>query len=1022
MRRRLLTLVVLGAALLVGAALCAAPALADSGRSDTLVLRNLGHGKAALVVFASSASSLTPTTVWSGALPTGARLAAGSFDGAAADEALVLAPRGRLGARLYLFSPGVTGYACTTVWNTTKAGFSVASSKVVAADINGDGRDELVVLVPSSARGARLLGFTVNGAKLSRTTPWSSGHAPFAIASAQLAAGDLTGSGKTDLLVFSQAKSSAGLWGFRQSGTKLALHGHWSGHLPANTKLACGVTSNASRFSAWLVSPTSSSKARLTTLRATSRGFAAHRAWSGSLRLSDAQLSGVDLAGAGPVDLVVLAPKGKTGATLRTLTPKGSGYSAQVAWSVASGYQAARLTCAPSLAGVLAPHAVSLPSSATSNLVATSSDLSTLTFSGGAPSGATVGSVLVGAPTTLAPQGILCQVTGVSSDAGRTTLSTTPASLDQAFSSLDLSYSHQLSVTDFAHLKLAKGVRLAAVHPARYGPLGTTLAPPSVTVAIDHDIDGLHLDGSLTLSERVDLDADITWLGGLKSASVTSTSTEDGSLTATASAGWSKQKEVTQYLGSWPIVIPTPLGFPIELTATLNLVVGAKASFEVGVTTGVTEHADFTIGASYANGRFTPIAKPGFSAHCVPRTPTIYGTADVKAYMGPQLLTTLYDVAGPSVGVDGYGEFEADTTADPWWTLHGGLEGSIGFEMQILSHVVASWNYSHNFYDHIFAQAPGGSTPTPTPSPTPTATPTPTPSPSPTPTPPGPSTLIKSIDFPDAAHGWAVCDDGNIVATSNGGSTWSVQDSPTSSTLWSVDFVDASNGWSVGDDGIVLHTTSGGISWTAQSVSPGAQFLSVSAVSATQAWIVGADTVFHTSDGGASWSPEPLPAGMSPQAVDFVNAQQGWVCSWDANGGSIAYTQDGGSTWTRQDASAAGGLLGISLVDAQNGWAVGNYGALLHTSNGGASWTPQTSNWGLQLISICALDANTAWAVGGGVILHTVDGGSTWTRQYTGTGDHFDAVTATSQSSSWVAGMNMSIYHTNDGGQSWSAQ
>ena len=727
MRRRLLTLVVLGAALLAAAALCAAPALADSGRSDTLVLRDLGHGEAALVRFSYVGTSLVPTTEWSGALHSGTRLAAGSFDGAAADEALVLAPRGRLGARLVLFSPAVVGYSSTTLWSTTRAGFAASSAKLVAADLGGSGRHELVLLVPSGAHGARLLGFSISGAKLSRTTLWSSGHAPFAIASAQLAAGDLTGSGKSDLLVFSQARTSAGLWGFRPSGTKLALHWHWSGHLPATTKLACGVTSGSARFAALLASPTSSGKARLTTLRATSHSFAARRAWSGSLRLSDAQLSAVDLAGAGPVDRVVFARKGKTGATLTILTPRSGGYSAQVAWSVASGYQAARLTCAPSLAGVLAPHAVSLPSSATSNLVAASSDLSTLTFSGGAPSGATGGRVLVGAPSTLAPQGILCQVTGVSSDAGRTTLSTTPASLDQAFSSLDLSYSHQLSVTDFAHLKLAKGVRLAAVHPARYGPLGTTLAPPSITVAIDHDIDGLHLDGSLTLSERVDLNADITWLGGLKSASVTSTSTEDGSLTATASSGWSKQKEVTQYLGSWPIVIPTPLGFPIELTATLNLVVGAKASFAVGVTTGVTEHADFTIGASYANGRFTPIAKPGFTAHCAPLTPTIYGTADVKAYMGPQLSMTLYDVAGPSVGVDGYGEFEANTTADPWWTLHGGLEGSIGFEMQILSHVVASWNYSHTFYDHIFAQAPGGSTPPPTPSPSPSPTPTVTP-------------------------------------------------------------------------------------------------------------------------------------------------------------------------------------------------------------------------------------------------------------------------------------------------------
>ena len=145
-------------------------------------------------------------------------------------------------------------------------------------------------------------------------------------------------------------------------------------------------------------------------------------------------------------------------------------------------------------------------------------------------------------------------------------------------------------------------------------------------------------------------------------------------------------------------------GTPIELNANLDLVVGAKASFEVGVTTAVSEHAAFTIGASYANGHCTPIVKPGFTASCT--SPTLYGTADLKTHMGPQLSTTLYDVAGPDVGVDGYGEFTADTTANPWWTLHGGLEGSIGFEMKLSSHTVASWSYSHTFYDHVFAQAP----------------------------------------------------------------------------------------------------------------------------------------------------------------------------------------------------------------------------------------------------------------------------------------------------------------------------
>ena len=145
----------------------------------------------------------------------------------------------------------------------------------------------------------------------------------------------------------------------------------------------------------------------------------------------------------------------------------------------------------------------------------------------------------------------------------------------------------------------------------------------------------------------------------------------------------------------------------VPVVADLAMAVKADADLEVGVTTDVHQTASFTIGAQYAHGSFSPVCTKSFSAGCDP--PTIYGTAAVKAAIGPQLSTTICDVAGPYAGVDGYGAFEADSTATPWWTLHGGLEGSVGFEMKILSHTLADWSYTHDFYDHVFAQAPSGS-------------------------------------------------------------------------------------------------------------------------------------------------------------------------------------------------------------------------------------------------------------------------------------------------------------------------
>ena len=179
-------------------------------------------------------------------------------------------------------------------------------------------------------------------------------------------------------------------------------------------------------------------------------------------------------------------------------------------------------------------------------------------------------------------------------------------------------------------------------------------------MAIDTTIDGLQLDGSLTLSERVDMNAKISLARPQERLDHLDL---DRGRQPFGHGQYRLGRDEGGRPASGQLADRDPRGTPIELNANLDLVVGAKASFEVGVTTGVSEHADFTIGASYANGHFTPIVKPGFTASCT--SPTLYGTADLKAYMGPQLSTTLYDVAGPTVGVDGYGDFDGRHDGHP---------------------------------------------------------------------------------------------------------------------------------------------------------------------------------------------------------------------------------------------------------------------------------------------------------------------------------------------------------------------
>jgi photosystem II stability/assembly factor-like uncharacterized protein len=124
--------------------------------------------------------------------------------------------------------------------------------------------------------------------------------------------------------------------------------------------------------------------------------------------------------------------------------------------------------------------------------------------------------------------------------------------------------------------------------------------------------------------------------------------------------------------------------------------------------------------------------------------------------------------------------------------------------------------------------------------------------------------ILYGLAFPDAAHGWTVGEFGTILATADGGRTWSQQQSPVESTLFGVWFASPERGWAVGIDSVILRTDNGGITWR-QMQAPIAQrsYYDI-AVAGQHGWIAGSSgTVLKTRDGGETWQVEPLPIELA---------------------------------------------------------------------------------------------------------------------------------------------------------------
>ena len=295
---------------------------------------------------------------------------------------------------------------------------------------------------------------------------------------------------------------------------------------------------------------------------------------------------------------------------------------------------------------------------------------------------------------------------------------------------------------------------------------------------------------------------------------------------------------------------------------------------------------------------------------------------------------------------------------------------------------------------------------------------------------------LLSVSFPTPTQGYAVGDQGVILATSDGGATWKEQASgvpgidPTCDTgpngepiesactnvLFDVDFVDATTGWAVGSDGIVVHTSDGGTTWARQPLPP-------------------LDSIAGLGPGPGGTD---LRAGGWDDlfSVSFPDARAGAVAG---PGGTILTTADGGATWQWRGDRRYGGLTDLTFTDRQHGQAVGlaNTGLSpfisVATADGGTSWEirqppPRSTVANANFSGLDFLDAQRGYIAGStGRILATTDGGHSWVVQRSDTTETFQDIAFGDERRGLAVGgtdfngtSRASLAVTADGGETWS--
>jgi photosystem II stability/assembly factor-like uncharacterized protein len=289
----------------------------------------------------------------------------------------------------------------------------------------------------------------------------------------------------------------------------------------------------------------------------------------------------------------------------------------------------------------------------------------------------------------------------------------------------------------------------------------------------------------------------------------------------------------------------------------------------------------------------------------------------------------------------------------------------------------------------------------------------------------------------DSENVWVVGDEGIILNTTDGGTTWSEINCPVTYPLYNVHFINVDTGWvGGGNESIteVMRTTDRGLSWELYTLTSAyhygnydIEFIFGNPGEPPRGFVsAGLSLVWKTDDYGENWVDVGFGGcgANSLLSICFIDKDEGWFVGEPSatQEVTIVHTADGGQTYEIQtnptDPDVK--LNGVSFADNQHGISVGLGYTILYTSDGGENWEVRPtscSRWN----SVYLSETGKAWAVGkSGNIAYSTDWGFTWEEQQSGISSELREVCFSNDNEGWIVGGGVGlpgvILHTTNGG------
>lgn len=193
---------------------------------------------------------------------------------------------------------------------------------------------------------------------------------------------------------------------------------------------------------------------------------------------------------------------------------------------------------------------------------------------------------------------------------------------------------------------------------------------------------------------------------------------------------------------------------------------------------------------------------------------------------------------------------------------------------------------------------------------------------------------LTAVSFADERHGWAVGHDAAIVATADGGRTWTLQhfQPALEKPLLDVLFLDLRRGLAIGAFGLILGTQDGGATWSELRVpaidADELNLHSLTRLANDDLLITGEQgRLLLSTDQGATWTALRSPVGGTVFAAAAHGRSGVLICGLGGQAWLSPWPRIGG--WNPVETGTRAGLHGCTTIDRQRAVLVGLDGTLL---------------------------------------------------------------------------------------------